>query len=646
MMSQFVRFCILWVVATTWAPSATASAAEPVLILKPAAGETGKTLDFAAAELARYLMAITGEDYPVACAIDRSAAATARLSVDPGLHEEEYRIRPVGSAVEIFGGSPRGCLYGTYRFLHALGCRWPLPGKQSEVVPHKKEISWSGPEIRSRPAVAHRGLMWIPITYDQDLLDIVDYLAKNGFNFVTICGGPVPPAFLVQLDEAVRRRDLGVEWGGHLLPGYLPRSEFAKHPDYFRMENGKRTASLNMCPSSPEAAVVLARNSLADWQRLKKLPRLEMLHLWPDDLLGGGWCSCPKCAGLSNSDQALAVLNAVAERLPLGQTALAHLSYHATVYAPQKIKPHANVRLFYAPRERCYRHAMGECEANRRYLAWLKAQVDLFPNQPEVMEYYQDLVLYRQMPLPLHPVIGRDVKAYRAAGVHRITSLAFQRYSDWAYGVNYYVLGKALWRGEGSPDDLAEYCQAVYGPAAAPMQRYFDGLFALCATALETCGYESFADLRYPPDEPFNAVHAAHLAPLVAKERLDEIEKLITAARSAAEEPYRARIDQQMVLWKVARLESRAMFDTMTAIERMKNFRAGRMTAADRRQTTALLKEIIASIDAVGEILLAAPEPLRGPHVFRSGGLLGDDRFHGYVARPKAWLKELGQPPK
>jgi len=617
-------------------------AAENVILAEPAIAEKSKTLDFAAAELARYLKAIAGKE----CAIAVGAGggpADVRLAVDRGLAEDEYRIRRAGAAVEIVGGSPRGCLYGAYRFLHALGCRWPLPGAENELVPRRKSIDWPGPEIRSRPAVAHRGLMWIPTAYDQDLLDLIDYLAKNGFNFVTICGGPVPPDYLPKLDEAVRARDMGVEWGTHLLPGYLPRSEFAAHPDYFRMEKGRRTASLNMCPSSPEAADLIARNSMADWGRLRSLPRLEMLHLWPDDLLGGGWCDCPLCEGLSPSDQSLKIVNAVAERLPLGQTALAHLSYHETLAAPKRIKPHPNVRLFYAPRERCYRHAMGECEVNRRYLSWLESQIELFPNQPEVMEYYQDLVLFRQMPLPLHPVIGRDVKAYRAAGVERITSLAFQRFSDWAYGANYYVLGKALWRGDASPDDIEEYCQALYGPAADQMKRYFDRLFELCGTAMETCGYEGFADLRYPLEQPFDAVHAADLAPLVAEDRLDEIEKLLTDAQAAAAEPYRTRIEQQTTLWKVARLETRAMYCTMTAGERMKKFRAGRMSEADRRETVAMIREAIDNIIAAGEILVSAPEPLRGQHIARGGGN-AEDRFRGYVNRPQKWLKELEGP--
>ena len=162
---------------------------------------------------------------------------------------------------------------------------------------------------------------------------------------------------------------------------------------------------------------------------------------------------------------------------------------------------------------------------------------------------------------------------------------------------------------------------------------------------METCGYEGFADLRYPLDQPFNAVHAAHLAPLVAKEHVDQIEMRVTDARRGVAEPYRSRIDRQVTLWKIARLETRAMFDTMVAVEQMKEFRAGRMSKADRRQTITLVQGIIANVNAAGELLLTAPGPLRGPHIFRNGGAVGDDRLCCYLAQPKDWLKELGPPP-
>src|SRR6185369_5177594 len=100
------------------------------------------------------------------------------------------------------------------------------------------------------------------------------------------------------------------------------------------------------------------------------------------------------------------------------------------------------------PRERCYRHALGECEANKRYLKYLKGLVKAVPSEPEVFEYYHDAILSRYMPVPMYPTIGKDVKVYREAGIDGLDSLYLQTYSDWAFGINTYALGKALWRGE------------------------------------------------------------------------------------------------------------------------------------------------------------------------------------------------------
>jgi hypothetical protein len=80
-----------------------------------------------------------------------------------------------------------------------------------------------------------------------------------------------------------------------------------------------------------------------------------------------------------------------------------------------------------------------------------------------------------------------------------IAPLTLERYSNWAYGPNSYVFGKALWRGHADPKDIDEYCADVYGPAAGTMRAYFDMLFELTATAMETCGYSIPTDLRFAP---------------------------------------------------------------------------------------------------------------------------------------------------
>ncbi|UCD27548.1 MAG: DUF4838 domain-containing protein [Planctomycetota bacterium] len=284
------------------------------------------TLNFAAAELSKYFKCITGRDYLIETQPGNSPLV--RLKVDTGLKHDGYRIYRDGDSICISGGSSRGCLYGVYTLLVELGCKFPIPGKEYEIIPRLEKISWSGPTIQSEPAVAGRGILIYPLNDAvsnrtreiariagqselfyfhpfnvlDEILELIDWMAKNRFNFLSLLAGKIPPEVLPKLKEAFVARDMGMEWGMHWLPKYLPRSLFEEHPEYFRMENGKRTPKLNMCPSSSEAADIIAKNSLDDWDQLRDFPRFETLHLWPDDLnpkvhRTSGWCYCEKCKG-------------------------------------------------------------------------------------------------------------------------------------------------------------------------------------------------------------------------------------------------------------------------------------------------------------------------------------------------------------
>ena len=639
----FISVCF-FITAQNYAVAASNTNSDTVTISSISLPEhSDKTLQFAAGELSKYFNLMTQREYPIKDS-NGGADNSALLKIDKNLQHDGYNIFQDGSSVCITGGSSRGCLYGAYTLLQKLGCSFPLPGKDNEVIPTVEKIRWNSLPIQSEPAIKHRGLMLAISTYTDDILETIDFMAKNRFNFIIFHGGRVPDEFVPKLKETLEVRDMGFEWGGHFLPGYLPRNLFKEHPEYFRMENGKRTDALNMCPSSPEAAEIIAKNSPKDWANIRDISRFEMLHNWPDDLFDGGWCSCDKCKNLSFSDQSLKIVNEVAKRLPLkSETSMAHGSYHATLGCPTTIRPNHNVRLFFAPRERCYHHNITGCETNRRYYDFLRKQINWFPNDPEVMEYYNDCVLFRQLPMPLYSVIGDDVKLYRELGINRITSLTFQTYSEWAYGPNYYVLGKSLWRGQGDKDDIKEYLNAVYGPSAETMKEYFDLLFELCSTAMETCEYKGFADLRWPTLENFTVKHIAQLAPLVTDENLDKLQSLINAAFSGAKEPYRARIANQLILYKIARLDTSAIYNTMLTLY-LDN--KGVKSDAERLYIIAIARQAAENIDEAAAILLSAPAEFRGPTVFKNGGMIAE-RF-GYksilLPREKKYIQELQDP--
>lgn len=600
------------------------------------------TMEFAASELASYLNKMAGVDYQVVQEAKAGADTAVRLGIDDTLAHDGYHIFAEDSQIVINGGSWRGCLFGCYDFLKELGCYFPLPGKEKEYIPKITKFALGDIDIKSEPTVGTRSIDMAVMTYSDDLLVMIDYMAKNKYNNIVFHGGVIPEDFVIKIKQELIKRDMAFEWGGHYLPGYLPRSLFKEHPEYFRMENGKRTPNLNMCPSSEEAADIIAENSLKDWARLKDVPRFEVLHLWPDDLTGGGWCSCPKCEGLNCSEQGVRILNEVAKRLDLPEgTTLSHVAYHETIeYVPVKVKANDRVNLLYAARERCYKHVMGQGKANSQYYEWLKEQYEAMPVKAQVFEYYQDPVLFRQLPLPLHPVIGKDIEAYRAAGIDRIGSLAFQVYGEYAYGVNYYVLGKCLWRGKGDPEDIKEYCKGLYGPSADEMEAYFDMLYEFCGTAMQTDGYAGYADLRFPPYQPYTKVHAEELAPLVTKEHIQKIEDKINQALAESVEPYRSRIKTQIDLWNVAKLEVPAMYYTLVSAYKTPEILAGKGSEADRVELIKNTKIAVENIKAAGEIILSMPADVRGPHMFRDGGMVGSERMKYY---PMALNERIGK---
>src|SRR4029077_16758040 len=168
-----------------------------------------------------------------------------------------------------------------------------------------------------------------------------------------------------ELVPELRRRGLAAKGGGHALVELLPRQLFATHPDYFPLRRTGRSDLGNACVSNREAlAIVRDRATAAHGE----IPGAADFHLWGLDLLGGGVGGCAGCAALSPSDQSLVVCNAAADTLA-GEGHIFHLAYHDTIAAPTRVEPPPRVWAEFAPRERCYGHALDDpaCPTNEPY---------------------------------------------------------------------------------------------------------------------------------------------------------------------------------------------------------------------------------------------------------------------------------------
>jgi hypothetical protein len=155
----------------------------------------------------------------------------------------------------------------------------------------------------------------------------------------------------------------------------------------------------------------------------------DTYHLWADDIRGGGWCTCEGCAELSPADQALRMTNAMAAPLAKKGLSIAHLAYHDTLMPPERTSPAENVEALFAPRERCYAHAIDDenCERNRRDywepFAGLRTTFGDEPARISVFEYYSDAVLFKGLAPTHETVLPGDVDAYARANVGNLQNL-------------------------------------------------------------------------------------------------------------------------------------------------------------------------------------------------------------------------------
>lgn len=532
-------------------------------------GTKSKAANLAANELCTYLSKMTKKEYSKTGIKEKAGII---ITINNNLKPDSFNIYKNKDKLIIEGGNSRGCLYGSYHVLETLGVTWPLPTKAFEFTPKISTVRW-GNKYSSEPALERRGYSLANVDNTQYILDFIDYMGKQKCNYIFMHNINLTGDRLKQVTKALQDREMYVAYGGHGLPKMLPRELFDSHPEYFRMINGKRSKEYNLCPSS-EAALDIVSQNIKNWiSKYSQLSDSVVFQIWPDDLVGIGWCHCPKCKNLSESDQYMMVLNGIGKRNPNFKDKISFLSYHTTLPAPEKIKPSSNISpLMYAPRERCYKHAIGECNINKEYENFLKKNISKLPKDADVFEYYYDCVLFRHLAFPLHKIIGEDVKRYISNGASGIIPLHFGNFSDLAYGINIYVTAKSLWRGEGSETDAINFCKEMYGNAWQDMKTYYDELEIMVSTATETCGYRAIEnpDTRYPMKSkdgyqymPFEKIRNRDIQAIITPQRILKADVALTSAYSKADKKQKARIKSQEDMWTFTKKELEVIKDTV-----------------------------------------------------------------------------------
>jgi len=471
---------------------------------------------FAASELAHYIARLTGVRVSMRPASRLRGRTAVVLGEEPsgdlveaGRQQAGCTVQPGRGHVTLSGESPRHVLEAAYALLSWWGCQWSPHGADDEVVPRLETLPV--------PATALHGTSRFRVTgYAADLMTwhatepelyrdriaedrmLIDWMAKTGANRFQYIRHPVDDLLTIpDLQDDLDRRGIGLDCGGHVIPALVPRDLFAVHPEYFPCGPDQvRTSNGNICTAQPGALDTASRTAVG-WTR--EHAGVAGLHIWGADLWQGGWCRCAACQPVSVQDQSLRLANAVARALSAAGVScpVYYLAYHDTIDPGGCLEPDPGVWVEFAPRERCYGHALDdpECPTNRRYAIALERYAAQFDGRVRVFEYYADAVLLCGCAVPLTAVIDADLAYFARLGVPEITMLQFGAVSRFAYPLNFVAFAAAAAASGAVAPATAAYCRR-FAPAATAVA-------AALAEVEQAMGrVVRYGDVRRPPRAP------------------------------------------------------------------------------------------------------------------------------------------------
>lgn len=300
--------------------------------------------------------------------------------------------------------------------------------------------------MQSSQKISRRGIVLTPPDINEQWLNLICDAHLNVFglhgeieDIKRFINSAHANSFLADL----RDNGVDIEYEIHAISRLLPRAEFAKHPDWFRMdEKGVRTPDGNLCPSSKDALEVVQSNALTLADAL--CPTTNRYYFWGDD--ARSWCKCPYCKKFSASDQNLIVMNAIAKELRRKKpgSILAYLAYLETLDAPQSVNPEEGIFLEFAPIQRRYDAALDDKNVpeNIRHVEKLERLIEVFGTKnAQVLEYWLDSSMFSKWTKPAKQIpfnrelLADDIALYIKKGIDSIT--AFGVYLDVEYFSKY-----------------------------------------------------------------------------------------------------------------------------------------------------------------------------------------------------------------
>ena len=354
-----------------------------------------QTFTYAQQELNRYFRQITNQDASsIVLVIDSSHPSLAGCAASP--FDDAYVINITAGDGQIVGISPRALLLGVYKYLTLLGCCFYAPGKGGEYI-SKRCIADCSAAYTGIASLRHRGICIEGAVSLENVLDMVDWLPKNGFNSYFIqfreghtfferwythegstCLAPQPYSvedsrrYVAQIEEELQKRSLiyhkiGHGWTCECL-GYPSTGwhtvDSQQIPEglreYLAEVNGERRffgdipLNTHLCYSNATARDKLV-SEIVQYALINT--QVSVLHFWLADNFNN-ICECEECRKKTQSDWYVMLLNEIDARLTaLGlETRIVFLIYFELLWPPideELLNPDRFILMF-APITRTY----------------------------------------------------------------------------------------------------------------------------------------------------------------------------------------------------------------------------------------------------------------------------------------------------